>query len=75
MAQAALNVALRTLLEVAGRDFGLPTIEHQAVPFGSLLKLARLLVGPFFRGGQRNTAHLPPIRERAQLWVFTHMAD
>src|SRR5579883_3117875 len=58
--QGALEIDLGALLQIFLGDLGEPFVENDdAMPFGALLALARHLVAPAFRGGdrQRGDAH------------------
>src|SRR5262249_37405184 len=74
-AQTALNVDLRALAQVLGGDLGQPAEERHAVPFGTLLLLAALLVAPALAGGDAQVGDGRARGHGAGLGVGAEIAD
>src|SRR5690242_647630 len=74
--QRALDVNLGALLQVFLGNLGKPLVEdHDAVPFGALLALARHLVAPGLGGGDRQIGDAHAVLRRTDLGVAAEIAD
>src|ERR1700722_13445778 len=74
--QLAFEVNFRALLAILLGDFAQVLIEdHDIVPFGALLALARTLVAPGFGGGDREAHHLIAGIEPSNIRVLAQIAD
>src|SRR5262245_43965039 len=74
-AELALEVDLRALAQVFGRDLRKLVVHHDRVPFGLLALLTRLLVLPALRRGNAEIRDRLAIRHVASLRILTEIAD
>src|SRR5204862_5706462 len=74
--QGALDIDLRALLQVFLGDLNEALVEdHDAVPLGALLALARGAVAPALRGGEVQIGDADAVLGRADLGVAAEIAD
>src|SRR5579883_2039459 len=74
--QGALEIDLGALLQIFLGDLGEPFVENDdAMPFGALLALARHLVAPAFRGGDRQRGDAHSVLGRADFRIAAEIAD
>jgi len=74
-AESAFDVALAPFSQILTRDFGDLAEEHYAVPLGTLLLLAGLLLFPAFAGGQGYVRYGVAVRGLADCRVAAGVAD
>jgi hypothetical protein len=75
-AQLAFDVNLRTLAqETFGHAHQTVRLQHDAVPFGAFLALARGAVFPAFAGRDAQIGDAPAALERLDLWIGPQIPD